>query len=92
MAADGSVSCGQTTSAVTFADAVTVTVDVAGPKALKVGKYPIFTAAGGLGNAESLAGWTLVFKTPIRNPAHLVKEGDSIVLDVQRRGFAIVVR
>lgn len=92
VAADGSVSCGQTTSAVTFADAVTVTVDVAGPKALKVGQYPIFTAAGGLGNAESLAGWTLEFRTPIRNPAHLVKEGNSIVLDVQRRGLSIVVR
>ena len=49
-------------------------------------------AAGGLGNAESLAGWTLDFRTPIRNQAHLVKEGNSIVLDVQRRGLSIVVR
>ena len=87
----GVVSCAVTSSQVTFADDVTVSLTFASPQALNLGRYPILTA-GGLGNADAVSSWSLNLNLVPRRDLSLVRDGDSICLDVKKRGFILMFR
>lgn len=77
-------------AAVSFADAVTVTVDLAGFGKVEAGTYPLVTADA-VADVD-LAGWTLdVVGTSNRSFA-LVKNGTSICLKVSKPGVLLIVR
>ena len=80
-----------TDGAVTFADAVTVTVDPSAAKRLQNGTYTIFKAA--LLDNVDLENWTLVCADPlVADRLSLRATENEIKLVVRPKGFSIIVK
>ena len=87
--ADGQVAGPTVSGDVTFADAVTVRVSVANPKAIR-GTYTVFTADS-LANVDDVD-FDVQVENPGRNAYRLVKTSTSLQLEVLPPGDVIIIR
>ncbi|MGN0852774.1 MAG: hypothetical protein ACI4Q3_05305 [Kiritimatiellia bacterium] len=90
---EGTVPLCTVSSAVSFADTVTVALTAAGSDVRPAyGRHPILTAQGGLVNAEPRGKWLVTAEEGLNRSLRIVVEGDTVYLEVCRANSIVIIR